>query len=113
MSMLSYPATERLSINSEKVIGSVLVDKERDIVALIVWDMPELSQEQTYQVWLIDPQGGRTSAGTFDAEADQPYTTKVVYPKQSLTQFTGVGVTIEPDGGSDQPTGENMFRVDF
>ena len=112
MSMLSYPATERLSIN-DKVVGSVLVDKERDIVALIVWNMPELSKDQTYQIWLIDPQGDRVSAGIFSAEADQPYTTKIVYPKQSLTDFTGVGVTIEPAGGSDQPTGERMFRVDF
>jgi anti-sigma-K factor RskA len=113
MSMLSYPATERLPIDSEKVVGSVLVDKERDIVALIVWNMPELTQDQTYQVWLIDPQGGRTSAGTFSAETEQPYTTKIVYPEQSLTEFTGVGVTVEPASGSDQPTGENMFRVDF
>lgn len=112
MSMLSYPATERLSIN-DKVVGSVLVDKERDIVALIVWNMPELSREQTYQIWLIDPQGDRVSAGIFSAEADQPYTTKIVYPKQSLTDFIGVGVTVEPAGGSDQPTGERMFRVDF
>ncbi|MFT3889997.1 MAG: anti-sigma factor [Anaerolineales bacterium] len=112
MSMLSYPATQRLSIN-DKVVGSVLVDKERDIVALIVWNMPELSQDQTYQIWLIDPNGDRTSAGIFNSETDQPYTTKIIYPKQKLTDFIGVGVTVEPAGGSDQPTGERMFRVDF
>ena len=112
MSMLSYPATERLSIN-DKVVGSLLVDKERDIVALIVWNMPELSHDQTYQVWLIDPNGDRTSAGVFNPETNQPYTTKILYPKQKLTDFIGVGVTVEPAGGSDQPTGERMFRVDF
>lgn len=112
MSMLSYPATERLSIN-DKVVGSLLVDKERDVVALIIWNMPELSQEQTYQIWLIDPKGDRTSAGVFNAETDQPYTTKIIYPKQKLTDFTGIGVTVEPAGGSDHPTGERMFKVDF
>ena len=112
MSMLSYPATQRLSIN-DKVVGSVLVDKERDIVALIVWNMPELTDNQTYQIWLIDQQEDRVSAGVFNSETDQPYTTKIIYPKQKLTDFTAVGVTVEPAGGSDQPTGERMFRVDF
>jgi anti-sigma-K factor RskA len=113
MSMLSYPATERLSINSDKVVGSLLLDKERDIVAIIVWNMPELPKNETYQIWLIDPQGDRVSAGIFDPETDQPYTTKIVYPKQSLVDFTGVGVTVEPAGGSEKPTGERIFRVDF
>jgi anti-sigma-K factor RskA len=113
MSMLSYPGTERLSINSDQVVGSLLVDKERDMVAMIVWNMPELSKDQTYQIWLIDPQGDRVSGGIFDPETDQPYTTKIVYPKQSLTNFTGVGVTVEPAGGSDHPTGERIFKVDF
>jgi len=113
MSMLSYPATERLSINSDKVVGSLLVDKERDIVALIVWNMPQLSENETYQIWLIDPQGDRVSAGVFSPESDQAYTTQVVYPKQSLVDFTGVGVTVEPAGGSEKPTGERLFKVDF
>ncbi len=113
LSMLSYPATERLPINSDSVVGSLLVDKERDIVAIIVWNMPELSKDQTYQIWLIDPQGDRVSAGIFNPEADQPYTTKIVYPKQSLADFTGIGVTVEPAGGSPAPTGERIFRVDF
>jgi len=113
MSMLSYPATERLSINSDKAVGSLLLDKERDIVALIVWNMPELPENETYQIWLIDPQGERVSAGIFSPESDQAYTTKVVYPKQRLVDFTGVGVTVEPAGGSEQPTGERLFKVDF
>jgi anti-sigma-K factor RskA len=113
MSMLSYPATERLSINSDKVVGSLLLDKDRGIVALIVWNMPQLPENETYQIWLIDPQGERVSAGIFSAESDQAYTTHIVYPKQSLVDFTGVGVTVEPAGGSDHPTGERIFKVDF
>jgi len=113
MSMLSYPTTERLSINSDKAVGSLLLDKDRGIVALIVWNMPELPENETYQIWLIDPKGERISAGIFSADSDQAYTTKIVYPKQSLVDFTGVGVTVEPAGGSDHPTGERIFKVDF
>ena len=113
LSMLSYPTTQRLAINSDQVVGSLLLDEDRDIVALIVWNMPDLPETQTYQIWLIDPQGGRVSAGLFRPEGEQAYTTQIVFPKQSLSHFTGLGVTVEPAGGSQAPTGERIFKVDF
>ena len=113
MSMLSYPATERLAISSESVVGSLLLDRERNIVALIVWNMPQLDETRTYQIWLINPQEERVSAGLFRPEGDEAYTTHIAFPEESLTDFIGVGVTVEPAGGSDQPTGERVFRVDF
>lgn len=113
MSMLSYPATQRLAISDQNIVGSVLVDKDRNMVALIVWDMPQLDATKTYQVWLIDPQGDRVSGGTFRPQSDQPYTTQILWPKQKLASFIGVGVTVEPAGGSDHPTGARVFRVDF
>lgn len=113
LSMLSYPGTQRLPIHSDTVVGSLLLDEDRDIVALIVWNMPELPASQAYQIWLVDPQGGRVSAGTFRPEGDEAYTTQIVFPKQRLSNFTGLGVTVEPAGGSVAPTGEGVFRVDF
>jgi len=113
ISMLSYPTTERLAINSDNVVGSLLLDKDRNIVALIVWNMPKLEEDKTYQAWLIDPNGERVSAGIFRPENGQAYTTQIAFPKQSLSNFVGVGVTVEPAGGSDQPTGERIFKVDF
>ena len=113
LSMLSYPTTQRLAINSDDVVGSLLLDEDRDILALIVWNMPELPANQTYQIWLIDPQDGRVSAGLFRPEGDRAYTTRIVFPEQSLSNFTGIGVTVEPAGGSAAPTGERVFKVDF
>jgi len=113
MSMLSYPTTERLAINSDNVVGSLLLDRDRNIVALIVWNMPELPESETYQIWLIDAQDQRVSAGLFQADSGLSYTTQIVFPKQNLSGFTGVGVTVEPAGGSDQPTGERILKVDF
>jgi anti-sigma-K factor RskA len=57
-----------------------------------------------YQLWLVND-GRTTSAGTFEAvggvvglEIDQP-----------LEGVDGVAVTIEPDGGSEQPTGARVL----
>jgi len=113
ISMLSYPTTERLAISADDVVGSLLLDKDRNIVALIVWNMPQLQEDMTYQVWLIDPQGDRVSAGIFRPESGQAYTTQISFPKQNLTNFVGIGVTVEPAGGSAAPTGERVFKVDF
>ena len=113
LSMLAYPNTERVIINSDKVVGSLVLDKDRDIVAIIIWNMPELPEDETYQVWLRDAQGERISGGIFTPEPDEAYTTKIVFLKQSLSDFAGIGVTVEPAGGSDAPTGERIFRVDF
>jgi len=113
ISMLSYPTTERLAISADSVVGSLLLDKDRNIVALIVWNMPQLQEDKTYQIWLIDPQGERVSAGIFRPESGQAYTTQIAFPEQNLSSFVGIGVTVEPAGGSAAPTGERVFKVDF
>jgi anti-sigma-K factor RskA len=113
LSMLAYPSTQAIPIAADNLTGSVLLDRERNTAALVMWHLPELSGDQTYQVWLIQPDGQRVSAGIFRPQADESYTTKPVYPKQDLSNFVGIGVTVEPAGGSDQPTGQRIFKVDF
>jgi anti-sigma-K factor RskA len=113
LSMLAYPSTQAIPIAADNLTGSVLLDRERNTAALVMWHLPELTQDQTYQAWLIQPDGQRVSAGTFRPQKDDSYTTKPVYPKQDLSNFVGIGVTVEPAGGSDQPTGQRIFKVDF
>ena len=113
LSMLAYPSTEAFPIADQQLSGSVLVDRERNTVALVMWHLPELSDDQIYQAWLIQPDGHRVSAGIFLPQAGESYTTQPIYSKQDLSDFIGVGVTVEPAGGSDQPTGPRMFAVEF
>jgi anti-sigma-K factor RskA len=115
LSMLAYPGTQSFPIadGNETLSGSVLLDRERNTVALVMWHLPDLGDEQTYQIWLIEPDGHRVSAGLFRPQSDAAYTTQPVYAKQDISKFVGVGVTIEPAGGSDQPTGPRVFKVDF
>jgi len=113
LAMLSYPGVERLSIDGENLAGSLLLDNDRNIAALIVWNMPQLQENQTFQIWLIDPQGGRVGAGIFRPKTDRTYTTQVISTDKGFSNFVGIGVTVEPAGGSDQPTGERVLKVDF
>lgn len=113
LSMLAYPGTRSLPIVAANFSGSVLVDTEHNTAAVITWRLPELPSDQTYQIWLIEPDGHRVSAGLFRPQENSTYTTQPVFPKQSLANFVGIGVTVEPAGGSDQPTGPRVFKVDF
>ena len=113
LSMLAYPGTRSLPIAAANFSGSVLVDTEHNTAAVITWLLPELPSDQTYQIWLIEPDGHRVSAGTFRPQSNSTYTTQPVFSKQPLDKFVGIGVTVEPAGGSDQPTGPRVFKVDF
>jgi anti-sigma-K factor RskA len=113
LAMLSYPGTEALPINAGQVSGTVLLDKDRNSAAVIAWNLPKLSAAQTYQIWWIEPDGHRVSAGIFRPEPDLPYATQPCFASQSISNFVGLGVTIEPAGGSEQPTGTRVFKVDF
>lgn len=113
LSMLAYPNTQNLPINAENIAGTLLLDKSRNTAIILVWNMPQLDSTQTYQAWLIDPQGKRTDAGIFRPQPGQPYTSASIFSTVDMSNFVGIGVTVEPALGSPQPTGQRMFKVDF
>src|SRR5215208_854179 len=81
LSMLAYPSTQAFPISGDDLSGSVLLDRERNTVALVMWHLPELSDDQTYQAWLIEPDGQRVSAGIFRPQNTTAYTTQPIYAK--------------------------------
>jgi len=111
--MLSYPHTQSFPIKAENVTGSLLLDKEYNNAVLILRGLPSIPEDQTYQVWLIAPNGERTSAGLLRPQTNLPFISEPVYSTQDLVNFVGVGMTVEPAGGSDHPTGQQIFRIDF
>jgi anti-sigma-K factor RskA len=112
IAMLAYPGTQTISI-TEGVAGSLLMNLESNTAILFTWDLPELPEGQTYQIWLIDVQGNRVSGGLFTAYSEQSYTSIRVLASSPLTEFVSLGVTIEPWGGSPGPTGPNVLKVNF
>jgi anti-sigma-K factor RskA len=111
--MLSYPNTESFPIKQENVSGSFLLDKEYNHAVLILRGLTPLANDQTYQIWLIEPNGERTSAGLIQPQTDLPVVSAPIRSTQNLANFIGVGMTVEPAGGSEGPTGLQIFRVDF
>ena len=113
IAMLAYPSTQTIGFEQAGISGSLLVDKKRDLLAVFAWNLPPAPTGKIYQIWLIDPKQDRTSGGFLIPEARQPFVMTVIKPPQPLTGFVGLGVTLEPLGGSPKPTGPRVLRVDF
>lgn len=113
LALLSSPGTRNIPISSGEVSGSFLLDQNRNAAMIIIWNLPRLAENQTYQAWLIDSQGKRTSAAVFQPEAGQAFTATQISSSLALSNFKGLGVTVEPSGGSSQPTGQRIFKIDF
>ncbi len=113
IAMLAYPGTQPISFDQNGISGSLLVDGNRNLLAVFAWHLPPTPAGKTYQMWLIDAKGDRTSGGLLTPDADQPFVMAMITSSVPLKNFTGLGVTLEPSGGSLQPTGPKVLRVDF
>ena len=113
LGLMSSPSIQMIPISGEKASGTLLLDEGNNKAVLIVQNLPQLTENQTYQIWLVKSDGGRDTGGLFRPESGQTYTTKVILSPQSISNYMRIGVTVEPAGGSDAPTGERVFRVEF
>ena len=84
--------------------GFVLISPDGEDGALVVDGLPPLGENQQYQLWLIRD-GKRTSGAVFSTDEKHYGGTRIRAPG-SLLQYSAVDITIEPTGGSSQPTGD-------
>jgi anti-sigma-K factor RskA len=83
---------------------TVGVSPSRNEMAVDTRDLPELDEGQDYQLWAIH--GDQVvSVGVLEDIGDGA---SMDLPEQDTT----VALTIEPDGGSDQPTSDPIVQVD-
>jgi anti-sigma-K factor RskA len=74
--------------------------------AVVAAGLPELGDDQTYELWYIDD-ASAAPAGTFDMRGGETW--RIL--DGSFTPGVAVGVTVEPAGGSPQPTSEPIVVI--
>jgi len=84
--------------------GRLVVGADGRTAVLFVSDLPTLPSEQTYQLWLIGD-SGPVSEGVFMVDAEGVGILEVEAEAAVFTYAT-IGVSVEPEGGSTQPTGD-------
>lgn len=74
---------------------------------LTITDLPPLSPDRQYQLWLVY-EGKHDTGAIFSVNAEGEATV-MVNGKRPLTEYERFGITIEPTGGSDGPTGDRVL----
>lgn len=85
----------------------IVVSNNGESGTLVVEEMPQLPPDQQYQLWLIRD-GERDSGGTFSVK-EEGYASLWIYSHDPLSEYASFGVTIEPWGGSEGPTGPRVL----
>ena len=91
--------------------GQLVVDPKEQSAILIVSGLPKLEANKTYQVWLING-GAPVSAGLLSID-ENGQGVVIVTSDESIGSFKALAISVEPQGGSPQPTGDIVVSNDL
>jgi anti-sigma-K factor RskA len=105
LSILNDPIAKDVTFGDPAARGRVFVSPKG--VVLIAAHLPKLEANRTFELWIIPGAGNPIPAGTFHSEtiSNAIGETGAVYVYQGQTaNAAAIAVTVEPEGGSSQPT---------
>ena len=91
----------------ESARGVLVASRTSNRALLLVVDLPALPYGMVYQVWLIK-NNRMHNAGWFTVDSTG-YGQTVIIPVAPFWEFDATGITIEPRGGSTDPTGVSVL----
>lgn len=112
-SLLTYPDSKVAVVEEGDVYGTLVYEPDGEVAMLNVRGLDKLPPGKDYQVWLIQPDQTRISGGIFDSEAMEIYISFVITSPVPMDSLIGIGVTVEPEGGSPGPTGPRLFGIEL
>ncbi|HWF10106.1 MAG TPA: anti-sigma factor [Bryobacteraceae bacterium] len=102
LSILNDPATRDVTFGEtdRPSKGRVFVSPDKGVV-FIGASLPRLDSGKTFELWVIPAKGNPVPAGLFQSEPDA---TAVFVRPGPVENAAAIAVTVEPAGGSPQPT---------
>ncbi|WP_419995560.1 anti-sigma factor [Streptomyces boninensis] len=88
--------------------GTVVISHDRDRAAFLASSLPELPAGKVYQLWFDDGGGEMRPAGLLPHPG-----TSATLMDGAVGKAAGMGVTVEPAGGSPQPTTDPLGLMPF
>lgn len=91
--------------------GEARVEKMRENVRveLEVWSMPELTENQYYEMWYYAESGDRISCGTFRVGPEGQTTVTLTAPVNAR-RYPEIEITREPGDGDPRPSGREVLE---
>jgi anti-sigma-K factor RskA len=103
LAILNDPAAREVTFGeTAKPSRGRLFVSGRNGVVFIASSLPMIEANKTFQLWVIPAKGNPVPAGTFRGDADS--TAVYVRPGPVQPDAAALAVTVEPEGGSPQPT---------
>jgi anti-sigma-K factor RskA len=88
--------------------GSYLWSAEENLGVLFLVNLPQLSEDRAYQLWVLGAEGTPVSAGIFRPQADG--SARLLVRGALGGALGGMAITVEPADGSETPTGEIVLQ---
>ena len=115
--LTQQPAPETITISLKgtdvqpQAQGQLIADPKNNSGVLVISGLDQLEPGKTYQVWLIDASGPK-SAGLLSVDT-KGQAVLIVTSGETIGSFQSLGISVEPNGGSQQPTGEIVVLSDL
>lgn len=107
--VLAAPDARRISMEFDDGSKATVVRSVKEGRAVLVTqDMAAPPRGKVYELWLQDPSGSMEPAGLMHGRGDHK-----VLLRGNANDSIGVGITVEPEGGSPEPTSKPVALFDL
>lgn len=107
--VLTAVDAETVSVAVDGTVVSIVMSPRRGEAVVLVDGMAPAPDDHAYELWMIHDDV-RVPAGVFDVD-ERGRATRVV--TGDMATVTAIGVTVEPAGGSPQPTSDPVMVVEM
>jgi hypothetical protein len=108
--LMNDPELRVAQLQGGTAYGTFWSTPEGTTGCLMIEDLPELTPNTRFQVWLRGPDGW-TSAGIFQQRSENEWF--IIEPTAPLGSYSAILVTAEPDSGSPVPSGTPLIEGDL
>ncbi|SRR6266545_522181 len=107
------PSTRIISMvgdEAPQANAKVIWDTKAQQWAIYIFDLPAPPSDKDYQLWYVT-QNAKISAAVFRTNEQGRSVLKLTLPPEALVGLAATAVTLEPRGGSPQPTGKFYLKA--
>ena len=91
--------------DQSRPLGQLIVNPNDKSAVVVISGLPPLEPGKTYQVWLI--RNAPVSAGLLTVD-ENGQSVLIITSEAPIGSFDKLGISIEPEGGSEQPTADQI-----
>ena len=105
VALLTSPSTQVAEMQQNSIHGRMIMNPSNNKAYLVIQGLPPIPEDKDYQIWLIKD-GHKQSAAVVHPNGTLAI---VLSAPEPIGQYSAMGITREPKGGSPQPTSNPLI----